>query len=266
MTPAELKQQINKRAEEASALLKEIRENIPVEIQPLAQELEALNLKSTDDIKTLNDRLDKINQIRKEIKSRQQKTREIQRQIDENTEQYIKISLKESGFENFEELDTGIEGLKTQLNSLQDKEFKINQEKRKIGYLFNRKKVKENKDVNLTVLAARLHDIGKRTRVINTNQWFDNPVAAFDCLKKIRNISYEQQQDIFFLIQYDELIGDILQGKKPKEDFFQLFKTQRERKTLLALYRADVWEIDGTGNLYKEWQVDEKIKDLELDK
>lgn len=118
------------------------------------------------------------------------------------------------------------------------------------------------RDSELVTLAARLHDIGKGTAELNLQQWYDNPTAAVAYLKKVRNLDYEEVKDVLYMIQHDELLGDILQGKKLPEEFKKLFVSEREQKMLLALYRADVMEIDGTGELYKQWQVDEKIQSL----
>lgn len=120
------------------------------------------------------------------------------------------------------------------------------------------------RDQELVKLAARLHDIGKGTAELNLQQWYDNPSAAAIYLKKIRNLDYEEAKDVLYLIQHDELLGDILQGKQPPDTFKKLFTSDREQKMLLALYKADVWEIDGSGDLYRQWQVDEKISNLGL--
>lgn len=121
-----------------------------------------------------------------------------------------------------------------------------------------------DENIDLVLLAARLHDVGKGTENINTNQWFDNPTAALDYLKKIRSLDVKGQQEVLYLIQHDELIGDILQEKRPKEDFLRLFPSPRERKMLLALYQADVLAIDGTGELYKQWDVEKKLRQTKL--
>lgn len=118
-------------------------------------------------------------------------------------------------------------------------------------------------DIELVKLAGRLHDIGKTAESAGT-QWFDNPLTSIDHLRQIRELSHNQVQEVLFLIQHDELLGDILQGRKDKSEFFRLFKSERERKMLMALYRADVWEIDGEGEHYRTWQIDERIKQLGL--
>lgn len=120
--------------------------------------------------------------------------------------------------------------------------------------------------VELVQLAGRLHDIGKGTEAINTNQAFDNPVAAEGFLRQIQDITVSERQIVLFLIQHDELLGNICQGNERPEAFTELLKNELHQRMLLALFRGDVWEIDGTGDQYRAWQVDEKLQSLGLER
>jgi len=129
------------------------------------------------------------------------------------------------------------------------------------------------RDIELVTIAARLHDIGK-TDQQQAGQWFENPTIAIGYLDKVRGLSVSEKQDILALIQYDELPGKILQSlqsndmsgaEKAKASFDNLFKDERSKKMLLSLYRADVLEIDGTGDVYRGWEVDKYLGEFNLD-
>lgn len=115
-------------------------------------------------------------------------------------------------------------------------------------------------------LAARLHDIGKGA---TGAQLIDNPVVAASFLSQIRGLSTDNKELILNLIRYDELLGDIVQGRKRPDQFSRIFPNERHQRMLLSLYKADVQAIDGDtdeNSLYHVWQVADKLKKLELER
>jgi exopolyphosphatase/pppGpp-phosphohydrolase len=115
-------------------------------------------------------------------------------------------------------------------------------------------------------IAARLHDIGKDA---TGEQVVDNPVQAEAYLSQIRGLTADEKELILSLVRYDELLGDILQGKKKPDMFARIFPGDRQQLMLLALYKADVKAIDGDEDeqsAYRQWQVDEKLKELGLER
>ena len=124
----------------------------------------------------------------------------------------------------------------------------------------------DSREQSIVAIAGRLHDIGKGAV---GEQVIDNPVVASSFLSQIQGLSPDDKELVLNLIRYDELLGDVLQGKKKPDQFERIFPDENHQKMLLTLYKADVQAIDGNedkNSFYHIWQVEEKLKDLGLER
>lgn len=128
----------------------------------------------------------------------------------------------------------------------------------------------------IVAIAAILHDIGKE-KPGQEPQEISNVEAAQNLLQKVRFLSYDQRRIILTYIRNDELLGEILQGttikkggktemnpesRKKLKRFEEIFANKEKRKAMVCLYRADVKAIGN--NKYQEWEIEEKLKALNL--
>ena len=123
------------------------------------------------------------------------------------------------------------------------------------------------REKNILILSAYLHDIGKgpRSRWENGIQKVDDdhPRKSLPMLKRILcedigGLSKKDIRQIHMLVVYDDLVGDIAANGRDKNQLFQIVKSKTDVDLLISLGRSDM------GAINELWVLEnsEKIKAL----
>jgi len=109
------------------------------------------------------------------------------------------------------------------------------------------------REKNILILSAYLHDIGKgpRSRWENGIQKVDDdhPRKSLPMLKRILcedigGLSKKDIRQIHMLVVYDDLVGDIAANGRDKNQLFQIVKSKTDVDLLISLGRSDMGAIN----------------------
>ncbi|WP_201356377.1 HD domain-containing protein [Amphritea japonica] len=108
------------------------------------------------------------------------------------------------------------------------------------------------KNQNILILAAYLHDIGKgpASRWSGGKQKTDHnhPLKSLPMLTRILTEEIDGLDDktirrVFMLVTYDDLIGDIVANGRDKKQLFEIIKKKTDVDLLITLGKADMGSI-----------------------
>ncbi|MCK4662036.1 MAG: DUF4433 domain-containing protein [Bacteroidales bacterium] len=126
-------------------------------------------------------------------------------------------------------------------------------------------------DKNIVKLSAYLHDIGKgpKSKWKNRKQtaYPDHPADAVPMLKRIliedfEELSKYEIRKICLLVTYHDIIGDILQHSRSKQELINLIRNEKELNMLIAISLADVSAINSGWNFMIEQKLPKFVKDI----
>ncbi len=118
-------------------------------------------------------------------------------------------------------------------------------------------------DKNIVKFSAYIHDIGKgpKSKWKNGKQstYQDHPADSLQMLKRIltedfKELSEYEIKKICLLVAYHDLIGDILERGRNKQELIDIIKDEQELNMLIAISLADLFAINSS------WYFNIKLK------